>query len=417
MDRRDFLRWTGLSGLTLFTPNLTLWPSASLFAGEGGGASVGAAALGRALVLIELKGGNDGLNTVVPFEDDEYYKLRPRIGVPRDRVLSLSNGLGFHEKLKPLLSAWSDQELAIVRGVGYESPNRSHFRSIEIWETGSDSDEFHQSGWISRLFKQAPLASETTADGVILGGDTGPLMGSHMRNVAFRDPKQFTRQARRVKPVTGSSSNPALEHILGVRNNLREVAKSIEERHAKAPSLRDRFPRSGLGRQLQTAAELLTSKVPVSVIKASLGGFDTHSGQRGPHERLLAELGGAVSAFRDSLKKDGLWDQVTVLTYSEFGRRPAENGSGGTDHGTAAPHFILGGQVKGGMYGQQPSLSKLRNRDLRHHVDYRSLYATIARDWWQMPSQVVREIGHAPLDFIKTGSSKTSAPSKKRATF
>lgn len=406
MQRRDFLRLVGLSGVAVFTPQLTVWPRLS--AAEAKSSS-------RVLVLVELKGGNDGLNTVVPYGDENYKKLRPRLALPKSKVTPLSEGLGLHEKLSPLMPAWEDEHLAIVNGVGYESPNRSHFRSIEIWETGSDSDEYRQEGWISSIFGKAPTAQDSAADGIILSGSAGPLAGQKMRNVAFNDPKRFARQARRVQELERSGANPALGHLLKVRRDLRKAAQIIEEKHRRAKSLASEFPSTSLGRQLQTAAELLSSKVPVAVIKASLSGFDTHSAQKATHERLLGELSGALSAFRTALKKAQLWDDVLLMTYSEFGRRPAENASGGTDHGTAAPHFLLGGQVKGGLYGKQPSLTDLLDRDLRHHVDYRSLYSTIARDWWQLPKSATQGFQYEPLTCLR--SDKASVQGKPKAKF
>lgn len=408
MDRRHFLRLAGASGLSLFTPRLTMWPSLGAW-GAGDSSSSP-----RVLVLVELKGGNDGLNTLIPFRDAEYYKLRPRLAVPRDQVIRLDDHLGFNPALSPLTPAWESQELAIVRGVGYPSPNRSHFRSIEIWETGSDSDQYRDDGWVARTLGTQTPSLPRAADGVILSGEAGPLAGPNMRNVAFRDPRQFTRRARRVRDLTEPTDNPALEHLLAVRSNLREAARIIEEKHARAPSLRDKFPASDIGRQLQTAAELILSQVPLAVIKVSHGSFDTHSGQRGTHDRLLTELGAGLAAFRQCMAAGGPWAETLLLTYSEFGRRPAENGSGGTDHGTAAPHFVMGGNVRGGMYGKQPSLTNLRERDLQHHVDYRCLYSTVAKHWWNSAPE---DASHAPLPLIRTRVEQAPPTDARRESF
>ena len=337
----------------------------------------------RVLILVELHGGNDGLNTLIPYTDEDYYDLRPRLAIPRDRVLQLSPKFGFHPALQPFMPVWEDKELAIVRGVGYAEPNRSHFRSIEIWETGSESHQVLDDGWLARVFQKNAPPKTFTADAIILGkGDAGPLGGGATRTIALQNPKQFFQQSQHVQPVTLSTANPALEHILKVQRDISRASNDLQDRLQRLPSLSGDFPKTQIGRQLETAAQLLTAHVPVAVFKVTHGSFDTHARQANQHHRLLQELADALAIFRTTMQQQGLWDQVVVMTYSEFGRRVVENGSHGTDHGTAAPHFLLGGRIKGGMFGTQPSLTNLQNGDLRHTVDYRSLYATIIQNWW-----------------------------------
>ncbi len=404
LDRRDFLRLAGLASIPVLTPRIFVWGLDPAMALDG--QRVSDAIQQRVLVLVELKGGNDGLNTVVPYADDTYYRLRPRIGIPRTKVLALYDQVGLNPALKPLMNAWEKHELAVVQGVGYPNPNRSHFRSIEIWETGSDSDEFLMDGWISRLFANRPRPEGLAADGCVIGrGGLGPLIGAGLRNVVMDDPHTFYRRAKVVKEITGTTGNAALDHLLQVRRDLRKAAGMIEKQHRRYPALDQKFRgiggRNGLGQQLKLAAELLMSKVPVSIIKVAQGGYDTHSRQKGRHANLLTVLGKGLGAFRDSLRDAGLWDRVLVMTYSEFGRRVQENASVGTDHGTAAPHFLMGGKVKGGLYGKQPSLTQLQRGDLRHHVDFRELYATVASDWWKLPQDVVRGLNHKPVKCLK----------------
>ncbi|MCC6140821.1 MAG: DUF1501 domain-containing protein [Nitrospira sp.] len=339
----------------------------------------------RILVLVELHGGNDGLNTLVPYADERYYQARPRLAIPRERVLQLSPSVGLHYALEPLMGVWQGKELAIVQGVGYPDPNRSHFRSIEIWDTASASGQVLDEGWLARLFEAHPLPAEFAADGILLGQrDGGPLSGKTVRTIALNDPQQFLQQAGRVKPVEQSSPNRALAHILQVQRELTHAAGDLAARLQQAAPLHTTFPPSPIGRQLETAAQLLTAKVPVAVIKVSQTGFDTHAGQLGHHERLLKELAAGLVAFRLAMVQAGLWDRVLLMTYSEFGRRVGENASAGTDHGTAAPHLFLGGSVKGGLYGSAPSLSDLQEGDLKYRVDYRSLYATVMQSWWEV---------------------------------
>lgn len=371
MKRRDFIKITGLAPLGLAFPSVAAAASTQS-RGE------------RVLVLLELNGGNDGLNTVVPFSDPHYYRLRPRLAVARDTVLQLSEQLGFNPALEQLMPVWEARELGLILGVGYASPNRSHFRSIEIWETGSESNEVLQEGWIARLFSKHSPPPTSAADGIVIGRSVGPLHGHSMRNVVMRDAKHFMRQARGVKQSATVTGNAALSHLLRVQKDLYTAATVLEQKLARVPRLEATFPKTRIGRQLETAATLLVAGISVPVIKVSHGSFDTHAQQRARHDRLLRELAAALSAFRVAMKKADLWDRVLVMTYSEFGRRAGENGSQGTDHGTAAPHFLLGGGVKGGVYGRQPSLADLIDGDLRHHVDYRDLYATVAQRWWRI---------------------------------
>ena len=354
----------------------------------------------RILVLIELKGGNDGLNTLVPYTDQRYYQLRSGLAVKRDSVLQLSENLGFNPSLKALMEIWQQKQLAVVAGVGYPQPNRSHFRSIEIWETGSSSSQYLHTGWLARTLPQMPEPSRAIADGAAIGGDAGPLAGGGLRLVIMHNLKQFFRQAKRVQQIEASSRNPALKHLLAVQNDVYRSARELDQKiNIQLPS-DVVFPKAIIGRHLQTAALLIAGGAAIPVIKVSHGGFDTHANQRNLHERLLEQLAEAMSAFRRAMQQMGLWEQVLMMTYSEFGRRPAENGSRGTDHGTAAPHLVMGGKVKGGLYGRQPSLRELENGDLKFSVDYRSLYATVGRRWWKLNHEFLDGGPYPQLDFI-----------------
>ncbi len=340
----------------------------------------------RMLLLVELHGGNDGLNTLVPYEDEAYYRARPQLAIPRDQVRQLTPKFGFHPALTPLMPLWEGKELALIAGVGYPRPNRSHFRSIEIWETASDSEQVLDEGWLSRVFERFPLPSEFTAEGILLGkGDAGPLSGGRARIIALQDPEQFVQQAGSVKPVSASTTNRALAHILDVQREIFHAATDLQGRIRQAPQPGIEFPTSRIGKQLEAAAKLIAAQVPVAVIKVTQGSFDTHAAQLAMHQRLLEELAQALMAFRAAMQKEGAWNEVLVMTYSEFGRRVGENASHGTDHGTAAPHLLIGGAVKGGLYGTFPSLTDLQEGDLKHTVDYRSLYATVIERWWRLP--------------------------------
>lgn len=379
MKRRNFLHLSGLSALYLLS---------GCRSGGGLGQTARAeeppspVALTGTLVLVELGGGNDGLNTVIPYTDDAYYEARPELAIPRDAVLPLSDALGLSPQLEPLMASWQAGDLAVVSGVGYPEPNRSHFRSIEIWETASDAHRTETQGWIAKTLSDR-LGRDVVSEGMVLGdGEEGPLAGGGGRSLVMSTPGNFLRKASRLPTSPVPAGNPALGHVVTVQNELHRAAGEIQKRLKRAPTLGVDFPKGPLGKQLEVAARLILAGVTVPVIKVSLPGFDTHAGQKGMHERLLTQLGACLDVFRSCLVQHGMWDQVLVSTYSEFGRRVAENGSRGTDHGTAAPHFWMGGRVQGGLYGAQPSLTDLDDGDLQHAVDFRSLYRTIAEDWW-----------------------------------
>jgi uncharacterized protein (DUF1501 family) len=374
LSRRDFLRLAGAVGVGTILPS---WLPAPEEPQAGSGPRYD-----RTLVLIELNGGNDGLNTVVPYADELYYRARPQLAIGRDTVLPLDEKLGLNPVLEPLMSAWREKDLAIALGVGYERPNRSHFRSIDIWNTGSESDEVADQGWVARAYAGSTAPTDLIAHGIVLGrNDMGPLAGTGCRSLLMNAPAQFLRQARKVGDVADSSPNPALQHILAVQDHIHDAASELERRLKTAPPLKTTFPKSAIGTQLETVARLVALGLTVPVFKLSHSGFDNHSNQRGNHDRLLGELAQALSAFRAALKAASRWDRVLVMTYAEFGRRVNQNASAGTDHGTAAPHFLLGGTVKGGFYGEQPQLDNLAGGDLVHTLDFHDLQYTAARRW------------------------------------
>ena len=333
----------------------------------------------RLLVLIELKGGNDGLNTVVPYADATYYALRPKIGIERDRVAQLSDRVGLHPSLEPLLALWKSRELAVLQGVGYPEPNLSHFRSIEIWDTASRSDEYLQDGWLTRTFNAAPTPRDFAADGVIVGSpDLGPLSGGGTRAIALANTEQFLRQAR-LAVAEGETRNKALQHILKVEGDILQAASRLSPDHVFVTA----FPEGPFGNAVKTACHVIANRGGVAVVRVTLPGFDTHSGQAATQTRLLSELAHGLSALKSALLELGRWDDTLVLTYAEFGRRPKENLSGGTDHGTASVHFATGGRVAGGLYGEQPALGRLSDDgNPPYAIDFRSIYATILERWW-----------------------------------
>lgn len=383
-SRRQFLQWSAALAAASGLPGVAL--------AEG-------ADFSNLLVLIELKGANDGLNTVIPFEDRAYRELRPRIAIPRDQVLQLVPGTGLHPSLKPMMDLWERKELAVVQGIGYPSPNLSHFRSIEIWDTASKSDEYLDDGWLTRAFKSQPVPRSFAADGVIVGAtEMGPLQGLGTRAIAVSNTENFLRQARLARPVE-DQRNSALRHILAVERDIVQAAGKLNANY----SFKTVFPQGGFGSQVKTAAQLVASNAGIAVIRLSLGGFDTHVNQPGIHANLLKQLAEGIEALKSALTELNRWNNTLVMTYAEFGRRPKENQSNGTDHGTANAHFLMGGRVKGGLYGQAPQLERLDgNGNLPFAVDFRSVYATALERWWGVDSKSVFGQKFAPLDLIRT---------------
>ncbi len=371
MKRRDFLS-IGAASLG------ALWLPRHAFAQDSKGYR-------RLLILVELKGGNDSLNAVVPYADPTYYDLRPRLAVRRDDVLQLDGRTGLHPALQPLVALWRAGELAIVQGVGYPQPNQSHFRSIEIWDTASKSAETLQQGWLARAFAERPVPAAFAADGVVVGSnELGPLAGGGTRAITLNDTDQFLRQAR----LAGSGAhrgNAALNHILKVQGDIHQAAAHLNPDIA----LRTEFPKTPFGSAVRTAAQLAANPAGVAVLRISLNGFDTHQNQTVFHTRLLGELAEGIAALKSALVETGRWDSTLLMTYAEFGRRPQENNSNGTDHGTVAAHFVTGGRVRGGLYGEAPRLDRLEGGNLVHAVDFRSLYATVLERWWGVASDRV----------------------------
>jgi len=352
----------------------------------------------RLLVLVELKGGNDGLNTVVPYTDADYYALRPRIAIARDSVAQLDDRVGLHPALQPLLAMWSSHELAVLQGVGYPAPNLSHFRSIEIWDTASRSDEYLDRGWLTRTYAAAPAPASFAADGAIVGSnDLGPLAGSGARAIAVANTDRFIERAR-LAHTEHAQGNRALEHILRTEGEIVQAAAHLGTRHSFAAA----FPSTAFGNVVRTACEIVANPSGVACLRLTLNGFDTHTTQAGTQARLLGDLAEGLVAFKSALVELQRWNDTLVLTYAEFGRRPRENQSGGTDHGTANVHFALGGRVRGGLYGAMPDLARLDGTgNPLHAIDFRSIYGSVLDDWWNVPSATVLGQRHERVPFIR----------------
>ncbi|AOJ70782.1 MULTISPECIES: DUF1501 domain-containing protein [Burkholderia] len=414
MKRRDFLALAslaGAAGVSLAAPHAFAATAAAASGAIGAAGAPRAARYSNLLILVELKGGNDGLNTVIPYADPLYRALRPTIGIKREQVVQLDERAALHPALAPLMPIWRDGRLAIVDGVGYPQPNLSHFRSIEIWDTASRADEYLREGWLTRAFAQASVPPGFAADGVVLGSaEMGPLANG-ARAIALVNPAQFIRAARLVQPVSLREQNPALAHVIDVENDIVKAADRLRP-HAGTPALATAFPGGPFGASVKTAMQVLAAcdapqRTPmpgqgVAVLRLTLNGFDTHQNQPGQQAGLLKQLAEGLVAMRSALTELGRWNDTLVMTYAEFGRRARENQSNGTDHGTAAPHFVMGGRVRGGLYGAPPALARLDgNGNLPVAVDFRQLYATVLGPWWGLDATSVLEQRFEPLPLLR----------------
>ena len=349
----------------------------------------------RVLVVVQLTGGNDGLNTVVPYGYPEYYQLRSTLAVPAGDVLPIADRIGLHPNLAELKSLFDQGSLAIVEGVGYPNPNRSHFRSMDIWQSARP-DAFERSGWLGR-YLDACQCSEGQAVPAISVGDrlnamfwTDSTLVPAVANIGaftfrtetnYRNDRQV--QLQTLQNIYSQAGNwPTYESVIR-KATLKALAGS-DQLQAAAASYRSPvvYPAGNpLANQLQMVAQIISGNVGARLFSVQIGGFDTHAEQHGEHEALLTQTSAAIAAFEQDMVALNRHDDVVLVTFSEFGRRPKENGSLGTDHGTAEPMFIAGGRVQGGLYGTYPSLTDLDdNGDLKFTTDFRSVYAGILRD-------------------------------------
>jgi uncharacterized protein (DUF1501 family) len=406
MKRRKFLSMATAAGASMWLPATFAAQSGTL--ADGGASPAGG--YGNLLVLVELKGGNDGLNTVIPYADPAYYQLRKTIGIKREQAIQLDERTALHPALQPLMPLWQDRQLAIVQGVSYPQPNLSHFRSIEIWDTASRSDQYLREGWLSRAFALRPVPAGFVADGVVIGSaEMGPLANG-ARAIALVT-AQLVGASRLATPVSMRERNPELPPILDGENDIVKAANLLRPGQGQAP-LKTAFPQGAFGASIKAAMQVLAAgdtaqRKPVTgqgvaVIRLTLNGFDTHQNQPAQQDALLKQLAEGCVAMKSALMEMGRWDSTLVMTYAEFGRRPRENQSNGTDHGTVSPHFAMGGRVRGGLYGAPPVLARLDgNGNLPVGIDFRQLYATVLGSWWGLDAANVLQQRFEPLPLLR----------------
>ena len=385
------------------------------------------------LVVLQLSGGNDGLNTVVPFGMSEYYRRRPGIGIPEKEALKLSrvDGIGLHPQLAPLNDLYDEGLVSIVQGVGYPNPNRSHFKSMDIWQTADPTAT--GDGWIGRYFdsqccgfgkgESGTVEASPSMDGAsgppgIAIGRSAPLamQGRLIKPVSFESPDLFkwsakdmheslrdpydriNRRGEAAEAPAGTNASFLLRTALDAQVSSDLIRKAVAQRPGVA------YPQSGIANQLSMVAQMIRAGLKTRVYYVNHGGFDTHAGQggsQGNHGRLLNQFAAAVKAFYQDLKAQGNDGRVLTLSFSEFGRRVAQNASQGTDHGTAAPMFLMGPMVKAGVVGDHPSLTDLDDGDLKYKIDFRSVYAGVLENWMKADSKAILDGTYKPAPVIK----------------
>ncbi|BCZ77933.1 hypothetical protein PTKU64_16080 [Paraburkholderia terrae] len=387
MKRREFLTMAAAASASLSMPRVFAAPQAS----SGISTQLDAGATGRApgklLILIELKGGNDGLNTVIPFADSTYYALREHIAIPRDRVLPLDGRMALHPAMRALLPFWRDGQLAVVQGVGCAQDHASHFRSTEIWDTASCADVYRRDGWLTRAVGQCAAMQQGVAAASFGSVEPGPFAGSADR-------------AETDEVWTRVDDPDAASHVDGVDAEEGEGVHVTGAMHAlqvNAPTLHN---------SIDAALRTVVDRMPphtCGAIRLTLDGFDTHSNQPARHAALLQQLAEGCATLRAELTRRGRWRDTLIMTYSEFGRSARENIHRGTGHGGGAAHFVLGGQVRGGLYGRAPNLARLdTGGNLPVEIDFRQLYATALGPFLKLDANAILQDDVPPLPLLRT---------------
>jgi uncharacterized protein (DUF1501 family) len=396
-NRRDFLRSSTLLGFGASVPTFL------------GRSALAAEPLGKpgakdtVLVVVQLTGGNDGLNTVIPFKNETYYKLRPTIAIPKDQVKKLTDDTGLHPAMGELAKLYTDDAaLCVVQGVGYPNPSQSHFRSMDIWHAGSTAENLPD-GWIGRALKAKPAPAFHLAT----GNESSPLA---LAGAAVRVPSVASLDDFKLKTAAASGADGAAQKgvITGVAgassegNSLLDfVSRTQMNTYASSEKLaalgknyepKVPYPNTALANKLKLAAQLIDGGIGARIFYVGIDGFDTHAGQggtTGAHANLLQQVSDAIAAFHRDLAGHGHKDRVCVMTFSEFGRRGHENGSKGTDHGSGAPMLLVGSRVKCGIVGDLPSLTKMEAGNLIHHTDFRRVYAAVLGEWLGIDAKTV----------------------------
>jgi uncharacterized protein (DUF1501 family) len=362
---------------------------------DGGGVVLDPTKKNRILVVLQLSGGNDGINTLVPFADPGYATVRPTLGLPANEVLKLTDQVGLHPNLTHLKALYDQGKLAVIQGVGYPNPNRSHFRSMDIWHS-AHPDTFERSGWLGRYVSACQCAQDNALPAISVGDQLNTMFWtdttlvpavasigafSFLTDTMYKNDR--TWQLQTLHNIYTQAGNWSQYESLIRRGTLNALAGSDElQKVAAAYQTPVSYPaNNGLANQFKLVAQVIAGNLGTRLFSVSMGGFDTHANEKVTHDRLMTQLDEAVDAFLLDLANMNKHDDVVIMSFSEFGRRVRQNGSAGTDHGTAEPMFIIGSKVMGGIYGSYPSLGDLdTNGDLKFTADFRSVYAGVLQD-------------------------------------
>ncbi len=405
LSRRDIVKGGGMIAVGLVAPRwLSTIAHADVLRQAAGGKSTG----DTVLVVCQLSGGNDGLNTVVPWANKRYYELRPTIGIPEAQVLKINNDLGFNPGLTGLAELFQQKKVAVIQNVGYPQPNRSHFKSMDIWQSASPDTKLKY-GWIGRHF-DAESTTGPLNPVVALGLSTDKPLALSGRvasipcfaslvdvqsMVGDPDAEKMLRQIQGMDAKEGTDTRVVQQANKTALDAMALLSKQLKDYAPKQTYGNDAF---GVG--FKQIAQLIATSPQTRVVYFSAGGFDTHARQTDQHKTLLTNFGNAINAFQKEMEACGKADKVVVLVFSEFGRRSFENASGGTDHGAAAPMFLVGSRVKGGVYGPLPDLADLQDGDLKFKIDFRQVYATTLDKWMGGDSAVVLGQKFDTLDMV-----------------
>jgi uncharacterized protein (DUF1501 family) len=359
----------------------------------------------KVVVVIQFSGGNDGLNTVIPVRNDIYYRERPRLGIAKNNALLLTDETGLNPALQAFKGLYDDGSLAIMNSVGYPNPDRSHFRSMDIWHSASQSNEYVNTGWLGRYLDAQCKGCDKPTQAMELDDVLSlALKGDENKGLAFKDPKKLynTSNGKFLKEVN-ADHKPGEETIDYLYKTMSATLSSADYiyQQSKVHPTSQTYPGTNLGKDLKTIASLIFSDINTKVYYVSLGSFDTHVNQDAQQKRLFTELNDAVQAFTTDLKNNGRFNDVLMMTFSEFGRRVTQNASNGTDHGTANNMFFISGGLKEkGVLNAMPNLSDLNEGDLKHQVDFKNVYATVLNKWLGADDKIILGDKFSHLNFI-----------------
>ena len=361
----------------------------------------------KVVVILQLSGGNDGLNTVIPFRNDLYYKARPRLGIVKDKALALTDEAGLHPALSAFKEFYDDGSLAVLNNVGYPNPDRSHFRSMDIWHTASQSTEYWNHGWVGRYLDAQCNGCDKPTQAIEIDDILSlALKGENMKGIAVKDPRRLYGTANEkffrdvMKNHTDEKGEQPVDYLYKTMAETLSSADYIFQQSRLHPTNAE-YPKTDLGNSMKTIASLIFSEINTKVYYVSLGSFDTHIGQEGQQQRLFTEMNDAVKAFVKDLKANGRFNDVMLFTFSEFGRRVAQNASGGTDHGTANNMFLVSGGLKQkGLINELPDLADLDEGDLKYKLDFKNVYATVLNKWLKADDKAILGKKYDYLNFI-----------------